>query len=170
MNHKQKLGYILLGAGIMAVGITIGQFITPNIEAQNNGVFDKIQCRELEVVDTAGNPAIVLTASDLGNVIWVIDVYGEPAIGLSTDEKGGSTIGVNTPDKTGVLLLAGEQGSHLLVTDSGDTAITLDSSTEGNHVTVYDRYQNPRVHLASDKNVDGVVVLDKAGNVRGSIP
>ena len=80
------------------------------------------------------------------------------------------TIGVNTPDKTGVLLLAGEQGSHLLVTDSGDTAITLDSSTEGNHVTVYDRYQNPRVHLASDKNVDGVVVLDKAGNVRGSIP
>ena len=70
----------------------------------------------------------------------------------------------------GVLLLAGEQGSHLLVTDSGDTAITLDSSTEGNHVTVYDRYQNPRVHLASDKNVDGVVVLDKAGNVRGSIP
>ena len=55
MNHKQKLGYILLGAGIMAVGITIGQFLTPNIEAQNNGVFDKIQCRELEVVDTTGN-------------------------------------------------------------------------------------------------------------------
>ena len=29
MNHKQKLGYTLLGAGIMAVGITIGQFVTP---------------------------------------------------------------------------------------------------------------------------------------------
>ena len=50
MNYKQKLGYILLGAGIMAIGITIGQFITPNIEAQNNGVFEKITCRELEVV------------------------------------------------------------------------------------------------------------------------
>ena len=31
MNNKQKLGYTLLGAGIMAVGITIGQFLTPNI-------------------------------------------------------------------------------------------------------------------------------------------
>ena len=51
MNHKQKLAYILLGAGIMAVGIIIGQFITPNIEAQSNGVFDKIPCRELEVVN-----------------------------------------------------------------------------------------------------------------------
>ena len=28
----------------MAVGIIIGQFITPNIEAQSNGVFDKIPC------------------------------------------------------------------------------------------------------------------------------
>ena len=37
MNHKQKLGYMAIGAGIMAVGIAIGQFITPEIEAQNNG-------------------------------------------------------------------------------------------------------------------------------------
>ena len=29
MNHRQKLGYMALGAGIMAVGITIGQFVTP---------------------------------------------------------------------------------------------------------------------------------------------
>ena len=60
MNHKQKLGYMLLGAGIMAVGITIGQFITPNIEAQSNGVFDKITCRKIEVVDEKGKRAIVL--------------------------------------------------------------------------------------------------------------
>ena len=33
MNYKQKFGYMALGAGIMAVGITIGQFITPIIEA-----------------------------------------------------------------------------------------------------------------------------------------
>ena len=45
MNHRQKLGYIALGAGIMAVGITIGQFITPQLEAQSNGVFDKVVCR-----------------------------------------------------------------------------------------------------------------------------
>ena len=58
MNNRQKLGYMALGATILAVGITIGQFVTPNIEAQNNGVFDKIVCRELEVVDRQGNTAI----------------------------------------------------------------------------------------------------------------
>ena len=36
MNQKQKLGYMVLGAWIMALGIIIGQLvITPNIEAQS---------------------------------------------------------------------------------------------------------------------------------------
>ena len=43
MNTWQKLGYMALGAGILAIGIIIGQVITPDIEAQKNGVFDKIQ-------------------------------------------------------------------------------------------------------------------------------
>ena len=38
MNYKQKLGYTLLGAAVMAVGIIIGQLSTPNIEAQSNSV------------------------------------------------------------------------------------------------------------------------------------
>ena len=33
MNHKHKLGYTLLGAGITAVGITIEQAVTPEINA-----------------------------------------------------------------------------------------------------------------------------------------
>ena len=54
MNYKQKLGYMALGAVILAVGITIGQFVTPNIEAQSNGVFDTITCRELRFVGENG--------------------------------------------------------------------------------------------------------------------
>ena len=69
MNHKMKLGYTLLGAGIMALGITIGQFITPNIEAQNNDVFNKITCRELEVVDKDRNKAIVLKSYKGNNTV-----------------------------------------------------------------------------------------------------
>ena len=83
MSHKQKLGYALLGAGIMAVGITIGQFITPNIEAQSNGVFDKITCRELEVLDENGNEAIVLSTELINrdnkpkaNGVLVLDKQG----------------------------------------------------------------------------------------------
>lgn len=51
MNHKQKLGYMALGAGIMLVGLVIGAIVSPPLIAQRNGVFDKIVCREIEVVD-----------------------------------------------------------------------------------------------------------------------
>ena len=36
MNHKQKFGYMALGAGILTLGIIIGQVVTPDIEAQSN--------------------------------------------------------------------------------------------------------------------------------------
>ena len=87
MNNKQKLGYILLGAGIMAVGITIGQWGTPGIEAQNNGMFDKIVCRELEVVDKDGNKAIGLQSNDKSNSLSVYHRQGKQAIYLGTENN-----------------------------------------------------------------------------------
>ena len=83
MNHKQKLGYMALGAGILALGIIIGQFVTPDIEAQNNGVFDIIQCRGLKVIDANGNEAIVLSTelitrenASKANGVLVLDKQG----------------------------------------------------------------------------------------------
>ena len=64
MNHKQKLGYTLLGAGIMAVGVTIGAIVCSPLVAQENGFFDKVVCRELEVVDKDGKKAIVLQSNE----------------------------------------------------------------------------------------------------------
>ena len=73
MNHRQKLGYMALGALILAIGITIGQCITPNIEAQQNGVFDEITCRQLTVVDENGKMAIGLGSLGTGNSITIWD-------------------------------------------------------------------------------------------------
>ena len=71
MNHKQKLGYMAVGALILALGITIGQVITPSIEAQSNGVFDRIECSVLTLVDELGNEQIQLAAgSDLSYLIF----------------------------------------------------------------------------------------------------
>ena len=86
MNRKQKLGYTLLGAGIMAVGITIGQLITPNIEAQSNGVFDKIICRELVVVDAKGNKTIGLQSNEKVNAVVVYDSVGNKAVELGSNK------------------------------------------------------------------------------------
>ena len=83
MNYKQKLGYTLLGAAVMAVGIIIGQLSTPNIEAQSNGVFDEIVCKKITVVDADGTPGILLESSkEDGNRIIINHLSGERAVGL----------------------------------------------------------------------------------------
>ena len=96
MNHKQKLGYIALGAGIMALGIIIGQVITPNIEAQSNGVFDKIICRELEVINAKGNKAIVLAGGGGekydDNRLTIYYPQGKEGIELMCNYAGASVI------------------------------------------------------------------------------
>ena len=88
MNHKQKLGYMALGAGILAIGIIIGQWVTPDIEAQSNEVFDKITCREIEVIDKDGNEAIRLYTTKHGGFVSVSGKDGGRAVMTTTDHSG----------------------------------------------------------------------------------
>ncbi len=86
MNHKQKLGYMALGAGILAIGITLGQWVTPNIEAQSNGMFDEITCRRIKVVDAEGNSRIELGTFEDTSVITVLDKAGNKSVNLNAPE------------------------------------------------------------------------------------
>ena len=93
MNHRQKLGYMALGAVIMAVGITIGQFVTPNIEAQSNGVFDTIVCRELFVRNTDSDVRRVIISPDS-----VIIARGKKkAVELRASENRGNQVQIYNP-------------------------------------------------------------------------
>ena len=64
MNYKQKLGYTALGAAIMLIGMWVSPLISPPVTAQHNGVFDKIQCTSLTVVDNMGKPAVILGSDE----------------------------------------------------------------------------------------------------------
>ena len=91
MNHKQKLGYMTLGAGILGLGIIIGQFVTPGIEAQNNGVFEKITCGEIEVVDSrSGKRRVLITKNDYGGSIGLYNNVEEVQAGIGVGEYGGA--------------------------------------------------------------------------------
>ena len=148
MNHKQKLGYIALGAGIMALGITIGQFITPNIEAQSNGVFDKITCREIEVVDKNGNKAVALFSdADTNRVI----VY-------------------NPQGKQGIKLESGFWGNYVIVFEDQDSekeGVSLAGTSEENYVIVrnFRRSGRAAAKLISKEDISSVEVLDKNGDL-----
>ena len=102
MNHKQKLGYTLFGAGIMALGITIGQVITPQLEAQSNGVFDEIVCTKLTVVNKEGKQVVILGSREytlwdsenpIGqNGVWIYDNEGNETIALQAEDAGSRII------------------------------------------------------------------------------
>ena len=90
MNHKQKLGYTVLGAVIMLVGIGIGSILSPPLIAQRNGAFDKIICRELEVIDEKGNRVCRLYSRGEGGIIRAIGKDGIREARLSVSEHGGT--------------------------------------------------------------------------------
>ena len=147
MNYKQKFGYTLLGAGIMAVGITIGQFVIPSIEAQDNGVFDKITCREIEVVDKDGNKAIALFSDVDINRLIVYNPHG----------------------KRGIKLESGGWGNYVIVYEKQDNekeGVSLAGTSRENYVIVRNIRSTERAaaKLISTEDVSSVEVLDKGGN------
>ena len=154
MNHKQKLGYTVLGAVIMLVGLGIGAIVSPPLIAQRNGMFDKITCRELVVTDENGNKAIAL---------------------VSTEEAGNGIITYNPTGEPTVVLVATEQQSEVSISNRmGTKAISLlsDSITpSGNSVTIYNQVGGQGVLLYSLKGRgNGVIVADRTGNASWTTP
>ena len=142
MTYKQKFGYTLLGAGIMAVGITIGQFITPDIEAQSNGVFDEIHCTGLKLVDKNGNVRIRLDANDRRSSLSLSHRNGEAAISLSVQYGLGKAIKVYNKgyeDAVTIGAINAFDNNHITVhTPAGEDAINLSSSSMGTSIRTYD--------------------------------
>lgn len=165
MNYKQKLGYILFGAGIMAIGIIIGQVITPDIEAQSNGVFDKITCRELEVVDEKGERGIVLLAVGDTNAIVIGDNSpGTGRIYLGTDH---GTNGITITDGAGnraIRLEAKEHNNHVQLFDKAEKeAILLDTYEDANAVAIFGKDEKTAILLSAFESENNLFVVRKGG-------
>ena len=47
MNRQNRLGYTIMGAAMMLIGIAVGLIVSPPLIAQREGVFDK------EIMDDA---------------------------------------------------------------------------------------------------------------------
>ena len=144
MNYKQKLGYTLLGAGIMALGIIIGQVITPDIEAQSNGVFDEVKCRRLTVVDEAGEHEIILKQRSIN----IFNKEGQVAIRLESEDDGKHGIWIVDPltKKYGIILATTHYFNSLMILSKpGESGISLTTDSDyllGNTISVYDRAGN----------------------------
>ena len=88
MKRKVCVKSMFLGAVIMLIGMWVSPLISPPVTAQHNGVFDKIQCREIEVIDKDGNEAIRLYTTKHGGVVSVSGKDGGRAVMTTTDHSG----------------------------------------------------------------------------------
>ena len=170
MNYKQKWGYMALGAGIMALGIIIGQIITPDIEAQSNGVFDKITCREIEVIDKDGNKAIRLYTAKHGGRIWMGSKDGRVAA-MGIYEDGGSVYlngkGKGTDGGT-VSMHTHEDSASLDVGDKSDGGISMFAisrvdATHRGYASIAVKNQNGSAYMTAGHSYTVVEVSRKAG-------
>lgn len=156
MNHKQKVGYTVLGAIIMLIGIGVGSIVSPSLIAQHNGVFDEIVCSKLKVVDKASNPAIELATDEDGSHIRINDKEGKVALGMLALKDDMSINGLYIYDKTGKhavsmssIEIPNGQGSH--------NGISINYAGEG------------RLALLAGESV-GITISDRKGKVVWSAP
>ena len=89
MDYKQKLGYMVLGAAMVLVGMAVSVF-SPSLDAQRRGEY--IVCRELTVVDGKGNKAMRLMVGGNRNYIIVYDKTAKKAVGLHTTGTGNGVV------------------------------------------------------------------------------
>ena len=156
MNHKQKLGYMALGAGILAVGIMIGQFVTPDIEAQSNGVFDEITCRKLTVIDKVGKDGIVLDTSGRPgrNYIAIFNPHGNEAFTFSASRVSTNLFIYSAGERLGVGLSSAADMNLMFVNNPvrGINAFRFHALPQKNELIVYDKSSGAGVGFYTDSN------------------
>ena len=180
MNSKQKVGYTLLGAVIMLVGIGVGAIVSPPLIAQHNGVFDEIQCSTLRVIDKSGKDVVHIAASEDGNAVTVVDRSGNRAVQLVASENGNAVTVFNRSGNRAIQVgaketMKGNEYSVDVFDKAGNTAINLGTTEVGevsvNGVIIHGRTGQEQIVLGTAiDHASAIVIVDRAGKVKWRAP
>ncbi len=158
-NRKLRLG--LVAAAAFAAALSLTGF--------RQGVQDKVQTRELDIVNADGNNVITAKEEKGGGVIMAVANGGKGTVALRASDQGNvlqmmdstgtihSTLGVAT-DSNGFLLLSGKSK------DSDRTLLGLDDTG----VRLY-RGDTKAVVIGADET-GGFAMTAKDGAVTGTLP
>ena len=174
MNHRQKLGYTVLGAAIMLVGLGLGTIFSPPLIAQRDGADDEIVCRKIAIVDENGTPGIILAANKEANGVLLANKSGKDAILLYSGEDGTSAISIFNEKEENVIGLMSFPKSITVLSvnnESGKNAISLSSSPIGNRVVVSDKAGENAIELQASILLGNLAkISDEEGNVSWEAP
>ena len=190
MNHKQKFGYIVFGSLLTLTAMGIGALLAPPLTAQNNGVFDHIECKSLTVVNQHGaeaialeseptlnspmiriyNPdgtiGIVLATSDAASTIFV---SGPDGLGVAIGaQKGGNTVGIMNPSGEKAINITAAAKNHTLAmkNPNGHDGLALYTGTQTyNSVTVFNNEGEAKTGIVATEDVGEIYTRDRQGNL-----
>ena len=102
MNTKQKLGYMVVGGALVAIGMAIAVLVVSLVstvaaqfeEQPEDKKFGEIKCTKLTVVGEDGNPAVMLVGNNMmtnSGAIYVLNkgsglFSGEPHVEINSNE------------------------------------------------------------------------------------
>ena len=167
MNHKQKLGYITLGASLMLIGMWIGQGISPPVTAQHNG---ELTCKQLTFISETGLPLFTLQAEqtkDKNGSLYIRNGVGKKTMGLKTGILGNSVFVYDTDEKA-VVMLHGHTYGGTVYTKSSDWGFstTMSSREHGGIVSVYGNDGKTAASMKVTEYGGRVDVFNKQGKNR----
>ena len=167
MKYRGKLGYIALGGVLMLIGVLAVEALLPQVaQSQSYANFDKITCRQLEVVDAEGIPRVrvkghgaVVTRGEDGN-----SILGRGIVSVSSaDDETVATMLINKEGTEGMVVVVGKDKS----------SATMNIGEHGGRVDVFGKKgeTDARVTMSvgevSDNEVGGRVdAFDSAGRAR----
>ena len=141
MNHKQKIGYTLLGAFIMLIGMSIDNLTSSPVTAQSNG---ELTCQKLTFVDETGKPLFILQAETEGvsdHQLSILNKAGQETVRLTSRISERPELTVNSVD------LFGNEGKVAV-------ALTSRDLLNGPKVEIYDENGQLCIHLVSTSSSD----------------
>ncbi len=140
MKHRERFGYMILGAVIMLVGLGIGALVSAPLRAQTS--FGEITCTGLTVTDESGKPVIMLQISQEGGAISVTNKKRNAVAILTTEEKLPALYLVNIETNAKAIVSVDKHGGgasftgatgdvNLSVTEYGGGLLVKDSDGTG---------------------------------------
>ena len=165
MSFQHKLGYITLGGVIAIVGMMVGSVLVPQLVAQHETV-SNVTCRELTIVDGAGNPVVRLGNGANGGSIEVMHIEGATVINLGVMDSGGAVGVANIVGEIGVGMRADDGGNDVFVYQKdpiGVLGVALHAGVDGESVEIYNDSEQPVGSLGVVGEKGFVALFDAEG-------
>ena len=189
MNMRQRLFHIALGGALVLSGAALRAWTEPDSppappKDADVVLADEIKTKRLTIVDSNGDPAVVLKADNQGGAhhrqgiiealrLAIVDSKGDPFIVLEADDLGGAHyrqgkikadrlhIG-NVKGEESIIVLAGNETGGVIGISRHRKELSLAvllgvDEKENGYVSVWNSKQNPAAELGVKEDGSGVL-------------